>query len=92
VRARLIPILIGTTLLVGLPLLARGHWRAYRLKVPTLMLFGTGDFAITPSSLDGYDPYADDMRIEMVPDTGHFIVDAVPDLVAERALEFFEAR
>src|SRR4051794_39437938 len=29
-----------------LPLLARGHWRQYRLSVPTLMLFGTGDFAI----------------------------------------------
>lgn len=75
-----------------LPLLVRGHWRAYRLKVPTLMLFGTGDFAIAPSTLDGYERYADDMRIEIVPDTGHFIADAAPDLVAERALEFFEAR
>jgi len=75
-----------------LPQLVRGHWRAYRLKVPTLMLFGTGDFAITPAALEGYEPYADDMRIEMVPDTGHFIADAAPDLVAERALEFFEAR
>jgi pimeloyl-ACP methyl ester carboxylesterase len=75
-----------------LPLLLRGHWRAYRLSVPTLLLFGTGDFAIAPSSLDGYEPYADDMRVEFVPDTGHFIVDAVPDLVAERALELFEAR
>jgi pimeloyl-ACP methyl ester carboxylesterase len=74
-----------------LPLLLRGHWRAYRLSVPTLMLFGTGDFAIPPDSLEGYEPYADDMRIETVPDTGHFIVDAVPELVAERALEFFEA-
>jgi pimeloyl-ACP methyl ester carboxylesterase len=75
-----------------LPRLVRGHWRAYRLSVPTLLLFGTGDFAIPPASLDGYEPYADDMRVETVPDTGHFIVDAVPDLVAERALEFFEAR
>jgi pimeloyl-ACP methyl ester carboxylesterase len=56
------------------------------------MLFGTSDFAIPPESLDGYEPYADDMRIETVPDTGHFIVDAVPELVARRALEFFEAR
>jgi hypothetical protein len=32
------------------------------------------------------------MSIEFVPDVSHFIVDTVPDLVAERALEFFEAR
>jgi pimeloyl-ACP methyl ester carboxylesterase len=75
-----------------LPLLLRGHWRAYRLSVPTLLLFGTGDFAIAPSSLDGYEPHADDMRVEFVPDTGHFIVDAAPELVAQRALEFFESR
>ena len=75
-----------------LPKLLRGHWRAYRLTVPTLMLFGTGDFAIPPDSLEGYEPYADDMRLEIVEDTGHFIVDARPQLVAERALEFFETR
>jgi pimeloyl-ACP methyl ester carboxylesterase len=75
-----------------LPLLLRRHWTQYRLTVPTLMLFGEGDFAITRSSLEGYEPYADDMRLETVPDTGHFINDAVPELVAQRALEFFEAR
>ena len=75
-----------------LPLLLRRHWTKYRLTVPTLMLYGTGDFAITPRSLQGYEPYADDMRIESVPDTGHFVNDAEPDLVARRALEFFEGR
>jgi pimeloyl-ACP methyl ester carboxylesterase len=75
-----------------LPLLLRRHWRAYRLSVPTLLLMGTGDFAIPPSALEGWEPYADDMRVELVPDTGHFVVDAAPDVVAERALEFFEAR
>jgi pimeloyl-ACP methyl ester carboxylesterase len=75
-----------------LPLLMRRHWREYRLTVPTLMLHGTGDFAIPPSSLRGFEPYADDMRIEFVQDTGHFIVDARPDVVAARALEFFANR
>jgi pimeloyl-ACP methyl ester carboxylesterase len=73
------------------PLLLRRHWTRYRSSVPTLMLYGTGDVVITESSLAGYEKYADDMRIETVPDTGHFIVDARPDLVAERALEFFQA-
>jgi pimeloyl-ACP methyl ester carboxylesterase len=75
-----------------LPLLVRRHWRRYRLTVPTLMLHGTGDFAIPPSSLGGYEPYADDLRIEFVEDTRHFIVDARPDVVAARALEFFGNR
>jgi pimeloyl-ACP methyl ester carboxylesterase len=75
-----------------LPLLIRRHWMKYRLSVPTLMLFGTGDFAITPASLEGFERYADDMRLEVVPDTGHFIVDAAPDVVAQRALDFFGAR
>ncbi|HEX4733911.1 MAG TPA: alpha/beta hydrolase [Thermoleophilaceae bacterium] len=74
-----------------LPLLLRRRWTAYRLSVPTLMLYGAGDVVITPSSLEGSEPFADDMRIETVPDAGHFIVDAQPELVAERALEFFEA-
>lgn len=75
-----------------LPLLLRRHWTAYRLRTPTLMLYGEGDPVITPLTLQGYEPYADDMRIETVPDTGHFINDAAPELVAQRALEFFEAR
>jgi pimeloyl-ACP methyl ester carboxylesterase len=74
-----------------LPLLLRRHWASYRLRVPTLMLYGEGDFAITPESLEGYEPYADDMRIETVPNTGHFVVDAAPEVVAERALAFFAA-
>jgi hypothetical protein len=56
------------------------------------MLHGTEDFAMPPSSLAGYEPYADDLRIEFVQDTRHFIVDARPDLVAARALEFFANR
>jgi pimeloyl-ACP methyl ester carboxylesterase len=75
-----------------LPLLLRGHWRSYRLQTPTLLLFGTGDFAIHPSFIAGYEPFADDMRVEFAEGTGHFIADVAPDLVARRALEFMDAR
>jgi pimeloyl-ACP methyl ester carboxylesterase len=75
-----------------LPLLLRGHWRAYRLTVPTRLLLGTGDIAIPPGRVEGYEPYADDMEVEIVPDTGHFVVDAEPELVARRAREFIESR
>jgi pimeloyl-ACP methyl ester carboxylesterase len=75
-----------------LPRLMTGHWAGLRLQVPTLLLFGTGDFAIHRSQLRGYERHADDMRVEFVDGAGHFIADARPELVAERALDFFAAR
>jgi pimeloyl-ACP methyl ester carboxylesterase len=75
-----------------LPLLLRRHWTKYRLTVPTRMVVGLGDPVITPPSLEGWEPYADDLAIEFVPDTGHFVADARPDLVGARALEFFGER
>jgi pimeloyl-ACP methyl ester carboxylesterase len=75
-----------------LPLMLRRHWNQYRLTVPTLMLVGDGDLVITRDAIAGYEPHADDMRVEFVGRTGHFIIDAVPDLVAERTMEFFAAR
>jgi pimeloyl-ACP methyl ester carboxylesterase len=68
--------------------LVRGRYRSQRLRTPTRMLFGTQDPVITPRMLDGYQPYADDMSIELVDDAGHFIAEDRPDLVARRALAF----
>jgi pimeloyl-ACP methyl ester carboxylesterase len=68
--------------------IALGKYRDQRLRTPTLLLFGREDFAIDESALEGYEPYADDMRVELVPETGHFIVDERPELVLERAREF----
>jgi hypothetical protein len=42
--------------------------------------------------LEGYEPYADDMRVQFVEGVGHFIVDARPGIVAREARNFFEAR
>jgi pimeloyl-ACP methyl ester carboxylesterase len=67
----------------------RGRYRRYRLRTPTLLLFGVRDFAIRPEVLRGYEPYADDMRVELVEDSAHFIAEERPDLVLDRALSFF---
>jgi pimeloyl-ACP methyl ester carboxylesterase len=72
--------------------LSGGHWTKYRLTTPTRMLYGDGDFVVRPAMLEGYERFADDMEIEFVPGVSHFIVDERPELVAERALEFFAAR
>jgi pimeloyl-ACP methyl ester carboxylesterase len=90
-RARAHSRLYRWALLGGIARIALGQYRDMRLECPTLLLFGEDDFAIHPSSLEGYEPYADDMRVELVPDTGHFIVDERPELVLERAQELFGA-
>ncbi|HST54792.1 MAG TPA: alpha/beta hydrolase [Solirubrobacteraceae bacterium] len=68
--------------------LVTGRYAKQRLTTPTLLLFGSEDFAMTPGQLDGYERHADDMRVELVPGCGHFIADERPELVAERALAF----
>jgi len=67
----------------------RGRYARQRLTVPTRMLFGTGDIVLRPELLEGYERHVDDMQIEFVPDSGHFIADEKPELVAERARDFF---
>jgi pimeloyl-ACP methyl ester carboxylesterase len=71
------------------PALARGRYADAHLKVPTKLLFGTGDAALRHTILAGCERHADDMQVEKVEDCGHFIADERPDLVAERAREFF---
>ena len=73
----------------GFMRIAFGRYRGMRLRTPTLLLFGTEDFAIDPRAAQGFEPYADDMRLELIPECGHFIADERPDLVRERAREFF---
>jgi pimeloyl-ACP methyl ester carboxylesterase len=68
---------------------ARGRWRAHRLEAPTLLLFGERDLYISAAFLPGFEQFAENMRLERVPDSGHFIVDEKPELVVERALSLF---
>jgi pimeloyl-ACP methyl ester carboxylesterase len=69
----------------------RGTTHRDRLTVPTLMLHGRGDGAIHPALLRGYEPHADDMRLEIIDGCGHFLPEECPDLVLSRALDFFAA-
>lgn len=68
---------------------SRGRYRQARLTVPTRMLFGTEDAVLRPQLLRGYERHADDMEVELVPGCGHFIADERPELVIERARDFF---
>ena len=60
-----------------------------RLTQPTRFLFGANDGAISPHVLRGVENHGDDLTVELVPDSGHFICEEKPALVAERARELF---
>jgi pimeloyl-ACP methyl ester carboxylesterase len=65
-----------------------GRWRDHRLTVPTRILFGERDRYVSPKLLAGYQPHADDMDVELVPNSGHFIAEEQPDLVVTRLRSF----
>jgi pimeloyl-ACP methyl ester carboxylesterase len=87
-RARASEQLYRTFVLRELGPLLAGRYRAEQLAVPTRLLFGERDAAISGAMVDGYEG-TPGLEIERTPDSGHFVVDEKPDWVAERALEFF---
>jgi pimeloyl-ACP methyl ester carboxylesterase len=66
------------------------RYAGLRLQTPTRFLFGTADKAVSPHMLDGLEDHCDDLEIEWVPDSGHFIPEEKPALIAARAAELFE--
>ena len=71
------------------PKMLRGLYADAHLTVPTRLVFGTSDFVLRPEALKGFERHADDMQVELVDGCGHFIADEMPELVAERARDFF---
>ncbi|GAA1560682.1 alpha/beta hydrolase [Kribbella sancticallisti] len=63
------------------------HYRALRQRVQTLHLNGEYD-PLTIGVPDSYRDYADDMRLELVPDCGHFIAEERPEWLVERLKRF----
>jgi pimeloyl-ACP methyl ester carboxylesterase len=88
-RARASSKTYGAYLVKDSPAVLLGKYRTKRLEVPTKLLHGTADHILRPAFLAGYEPYADEMSLELVPDVGHFIAEEAPQLVAQRAIELF---
>jgi pimeloyl-ACP methyl ester carboxylesterase len=78
-----------TYLLGDSPSVLFGRYRSQRLRVPTRMLHGLEDRILRPAFLTGYEPFADDMEIELVPGVGHFPAEEAPELVLDRAGRLF---
>ena len=71
------------------PRVLAGRYRSMRLSTPSLILFGSEDPNMSAAILDGYQGYADDLTLEEVYGGSHFIADEKPQIVVDRALEFF---
>jgi pimeloyl-ACP methyl ester carboxylesterase len=65
-----------------------GANRSRRLRVPTLMLNGERDFFVPARSLGGSGPYADDLRVQVIPAVGHLLAEECPEKVAAAARAF----
>jgi pimeloyl-ACP methyl ester carboxylesterase len=76
--------------LLGRELLSilRGRYRDMRLGPPTLLVVGSRDYFFPISTLSGWEPYAEDLRLEVVGGAGHFLPDEEPALVSATILRF----
>lgn len=63
------------------------EYRGWRNSVPTLHINGAED-PLTPEQPRGFEPYADDMRLEVLPGCGHFIAEEAPERLVKRLQEF----
>ena len=65
-----------------------GANRSRRLRTPALMLNGERDFFIPVRALGGSGPYADDLRVQIIPAAGHLLAEECPQAV-EAAVSAF---
>jgi pimeloyl-ACP methyl ester carboxylesterase len=88
-RGRATELLYRTFLLHELVPVQRGRYRASELEVPTLLLFGDREQVIPLRTVRASAAQSSAVELEVVPGASHFVVDERPELVAERAREFF---
>lgn len=88
-RGRATQLLYRTFLLREAVPVLRGRYRAADLDVPTLLLFGDRDQVVPLRTVTAAAAQSAAVELEVVPGASHFVVDERPELVAERALEFF---
>jgi epoxide hydrolase 4 len=58
-------------------------------KQPAVVIWGVRDFALREHLLEGLEQWAPNLRVERVPDSGHWVPEEKPRLVADLLAEFF---
>ncbi len=61
---------------------------ALTVRVPTLVIWGERDTALTTANLDGLDRFVPDLTIRRIPDANHWVVHQKPELVNGYIREF----
>ncbi len=90
-RARAASQVYRTFQLYEYPKWVRGKYADRRLTTPTLWLHGLKDPFFTPGMFKDIVEHADDVRIEMLPDGGHFPAEECPQAVAGHLRAFFSS-
>jgi pimeloyl-ACP methyl ester carboxylesterase len=88
-RALASSLLYRTFLMRELPGIMKGRYRGRRLAVRTILLAGADDPAVRPVMLEGVERSGEDLRLEVLPDTGHFVPEERPERVVAAARELF---
>lgn len=90
-RARAAALLHRTWLTRELPAVLAGRYRGdeVRLTVPTLVIHSKRDPLLSPGLFNGISKQADELRVQTVPNAGHFLPEERPAVVADALLEFF---
>jgi pimeloyl-ACP methyl ester carboxylesterase len=70
--------------------LMRGRYQDSCLRVPTLLLLGRHDRVAIPALVRGYEPHVEQMEVEVIESSGHFLPEEEPQLVGARARDFIE--
>lgn len=73
----------------GLDRLASGGVGDRRVEVPTLVLWGMRDAALSPALLDGLDDLVSDLDLERFPEAGHWLQLEEPERVTQDLRSFF---
>lgn len=63
----------------------------FRVRVPTLVIWGERDTALLPGILDGLDRHVDNLRIERIPEASHWVVHERSERVIALIDEFVAA-
>lgn len=64
---------------------------AVTVRVPTTVLWGERDIALVPALLDGLERWVPSLRVERLPDAGHWIVHEQPARVADEIVALLAA-
>ncbi|HEV2132446.1 MAG TPA: alpha/beta hydrolase [Longimicrobiaceae bacterium] len=62
--------------------------QARRIETPTLLIWGEQDSALTLNLTEGLDRWIADLRLERIPDSGHWVLAEVPERVNSLMVDF----